>query len=419
MTFGTACSGIGSPEVAWSRLGWESRWAMEIDPFASAVLAARHPATRNIGDVTNVKGKQLETVDVFIAGTPCQSFSVAGKRTGLDDPRGVLVWEFFRLVRELRPRWFAWENVLGVLSIDGGRAFGAILGAVAELGYGFAYRILDAQHFGVPQRRRRVFLVGHSGDWRRAAAVLFERESLRGNFAQGGKTKPEIAGTLGARIGDGIDPTDFERNGGYIVSTGKLSHCLNAGAMGRQDYESETLVAHALCADGFDASEDGTGRGTPIIASTFKSNSGSDGFGSDPNETFIFESRFARNGRGAPDTICPPLKAQSGQTGKGDAAPVVAAIRTANTGANGHGIAMGVSHTLDAAMGQAVQQGATVRRLTPRECERLQGFPDDYTLIEYKGRPAADGPRYRALGNSMAVPVIEWIGRRIEMVDSL
>ena len=193
---------------------------------------------------------------------PARIFSVAGLRAGLAGDRGNLTLEFLRLAERLRPEWLVWENVPGVLSIDGGRAFGAFLGGLAELGYGFAYRILDAQHFGVPQRRRRVFVVGHLGDWRRAAAVLFERESLRGNPPPRRETGEGVAPTIAARpTGGGGLGTDFDCDGGLIAKA------LNAhGGSGRSDGESETFIAHALRADGFDASEDGTERDAATVA---------------------------------------------------------------------------------------------------------------------------------------------------------
>jgi len=168
MRGGTLFSGIGAPELAAPEIAW--RWCAEIDPFACAVLAERFPHIRNLGDVTQIDPSAIEPVDVVVFGSPCQSFSVAGQRGGLDDPRGNLALLAFALIgrirpRAARPRWVIFENVPGLLSSGGGRDFGAILGALEKCGYGFAYRILDAQYFGVPQRRRRLFVVGHLGDW--------------------------------------------------------------------------------------------------------------------------------------------------------------------------------------------------------------------------------------------------------------
>ena len=319
------CSGIEAATAAWHPLGWQPAGFAEIDRFPSAVLAHHYPQVQNHGDFTTIQADQLGgPVDLLVGGTPCQSFSVAGLRGGLDDDRGNLALQFACLAQRVQPRWVLWENVPGVLSSNGGRDFGAILGGLEQLGYGWAYRVLDAQYFGVPQRRRRVFVVGCLGDYRRAAAVLFERHSLQGHSApsrKAGQTAPTIPSR---RTGGGGLGTDFDCDGGLVAQ------CLSTGTGRRYDPETETLIAHTLKGEGFDASEDGTGRGVP----------------------YLFAS-------------------------------------------------------------------AAVRRLTPRECERLQGFPDDYTLIPWRGGVAADGPRYKALGNSMAVPVMRWIGERIAEADAL
>src|SRR5271165_4560693 len=180
MNYVDVCSGISAPTVAWGSLGWKCLAYAEIDRFPSAVLKHRYPETPNAGDFTKIQGDEYGTVDLLVGGTPCQDFSVAGLRAGMDGERVQLTTEFARLAERIRSRWLVWENVPGVLSIDGGRAFGMFIGLLGKLGYGIAYRILDAQFFGVPQRRRRLFVVGYLGDWRRAAAVLFERHSLSG-----------------------------------------------------------------------------------------------------------------------------------------------------------------------------------------------------------------------------------------------
>ena len=405
MIYGSVCSGIEAVTLAWEPLGFRPAWFGEIDPFCSALLAHRFPHVANLGDFTAI-GDDAGPINVLAGGTPCQSFSIAGRRGGLHDDRGNLAIEFCRLAGRLRPRWIIWENVPGVLSSNGGRDFGAIVSALAELGYGCAWRVLDAQHFGVPQRRRRVFVAGHLGDWRRAAAVLLERESLRGNLAARRATREGSTCATAPSLtssGRGVERVGESRGQDPVIAM-----ALNAkGGSGRLDGESETFVAHALRGDGFDASEDGTGRGTPLVATAFSAKDhGADAGplaptlramphdGSHANAggqvAVCFESRFARNGRGGPSGLVPPLKAQSGGTGRGDGAPLLA-----------------VSGTL------------AVRRLTPRECERLQGMPDDWTLIPYRGKPAADGPRYRAIGNSMCVDVMRWIGQRIRMVEAI
>jgi DNA (cytosine-5)-methyltransferase 1 len=177
MRYGSVCSGIEAASVAWHPLGWQPHFFSEIEKFPCKVLQHHFPSVPNYGDMTKFKEWPDVGIDLLVGGTPCQAFSVAGLRQGLADPRGNLALVYLGVVDKYRPRWVVWENVPGVLSSSGGRDFGAFLGALGELGYGWAYRVLDAQHFGVPQRRRRVFVVGHLGDWRRAAAVLFEREN--------------------------------------------------------------------------------------------------------------------------------------------------------------------------------------------------------------------------------------------------
>ncbi len=401
MIYGSVCSGIEAVTVAWESLGFRPAWFAEIDPFCSALLAHRYPGVENLGDFTAIQDSR-SPIDILAGGTPCQSFSVAGRRAGLDDARGNLAIEFCRLAGRLRPRWIVWENVPGVLSSNSGRDFGCIIGALAELGYGCAWRVLDAQFVGVPQRRRRVFVIGHLGDWRRAAAVLLERQGLCRDTPARRKPREEVAGSLGGGTGERGWCNDLDPSGAFV------SMSLNAkGGCGRLDGESETFVAHTLRGDGCDASEDGTGRGTPLVPTAFSAKDhGADAGPLAPTlramphdrshanaggqVAVCFESRVGRNGRGGSSELVPPLKAQSGGIGRGDGASLLA-----------------LSGTL------------AVRRLTPRECERLQGMPDDYTLIPYRGKPAADGPRYRAIGNSMAVPVMRWIGRRIQLADGI
>ena len=192
MKFGSVCSGIEAASVAWDPLGWEAQWFSEIEQFPSAVLAHRFPSVPNLGDMTKIHESEAfnnATIDLLVGGTPCQSFSVAGLRKGLTDPRGNLMLTFLSLAQRKKPRWIVWENVPGVLSSNGGRDFGTFLSALAECGYGFAYRVLDAQYFGVAQRRRRVFVVGYLGDWRPAAAVLFEYHRLSGNPSESRKKR--------------------------------------------------------------------------------------------------------------------------------------------------------------------------------------------------------------------------------------
>jgi len=215
MIYGSVCSGIEAASVAWHSLGWEAAFVSEIDNFPRAVLAHHYPEVPLHGDFTTIKDGDYRSIDLLVGGTPCQSFSIAGLRGGLDDDRGNLALEFLKLAQRLRPRWVVWENVPGVLSSNGGRDFGSILAGLGEVGYGFAYRVLDAQYFGLAQRRKRVFVVGYLGDWRRAAAVLFEPEGLRGDSAPSREKGEANAASLRTRTpGFGGQGTDWE----HVVS---------------------------------------------------------------------------------------------------------------------------------------------------------------------------------------------------------
>jgi len=435
--FATVCSGIEAASVAWNPLGWRARFFSEIEPFPCAVLAHHYSTVPNRGDMLKFKDWPDATIDVLAGGTPCQSFSVAGLRKGLDDPRGNLMLTFGAVAAKYRPRWLVWENVPGVLSSNGGRDFGSFLGLLGVLGYGFAYRVLDAQYFGLAQRRKRVFVVGCLGDWRSAAAVLFERESLCGHPAPrrearegtAGRAARSIAirgrdGTPQAELGDELANALLTPNGGRGgVGVGAVLAPERARALTtsnqRIDAETETfVVTHALTGEGFDASEDGTGRGTPlvpVVAGTLRArhnmNTCEDAMGGGllpvAFDTTQITSKANYSSPKAGDP-CHPLAA-------GAHAPAIAfggQMSTVQTDVD-------LSQTLQRKNPQAAAVGMQVRRLTPRECERLQGFPDDYTLIPHRGKPAADGPRYKALGNSWAAPCAAWIGRRIALVDSI
>ena len=466
MRYLSICSGIEAATVAWKPLGWEAAAFAEIEPFPSAVLAHHYPDVPNVGDFTQIKGDEFGTVDLLVAGTPCQAFSVAGRREGLDDERGNLTLEFIRLADRLRPPWLVWENVPGVLSLDEGRTFGTILGELAKLGYGFAYRIFDAQYFGVPQRRRRVFVVGHFGDWRRAAAVLFERHSLQGHTPPGRGQGKEVTGSLTSRFGrNGGTANDdinckrlipsltagppFSRTGNSRVETEALIACAVTAKWakgtggGAGDECQNLLVANTLRGEGFDGSEDGTGRQTLIPIDMRQAtrevkvrecNQPGAGIGNDGDPAFTLSAG------GLVQAACVMQGRWRGDDGRGyDRPPHVAdlpsldaqkvdmvasiAIRGREGGCNIETRSDGTANALRTPNGGrggegcgAVLHHSAVRRLTPRECERLQGFPDDFTLFPYRKKPAADSPRYKALGNSMAVPVMRWIGERIERI---
>ena len=508
----SVCSGIEAATQAWHALGWRPVAFSEIEKFPSAVLAHHYPGVPNWGDMTKFEDWPDEPIDLLVGGTPCQSFSVAGLRAGLADPRGNLALTYLAIVAKYCPRWVVWENVPGVytalshdapdprppeidLDSDDGpadgeevvvedwydsdedHAFACFVAGLQELGYGVAYRTLDAQYVrtrrfprSVPQRRRRVFVVGYLGDWRPAAAVLFERESLSGHPPPRREAGESAAPTLAARTrGGGGLGTDFDCDGGLIASTGDVSHCLNAGGMGRIDYETKTMVAHALRGEGFDASEDGTGKGIPLspeVAGTMKAVANSGGWSNSADHAaasyMIKVAPTLRAGGNATggdrpygtdvDT-CDSLVAEPivlMERGRGDGPNLETrqdgtanAILTPNGGRGGLGVGAvafnpkaggnktigksylddGSTYTLDTdCRSVAVQTAWVVRRLTPRECERLQAFPDDFTRIPYRGKPAdqcPDGPRYKALGNSMAVNVMDWIGERIAHVESI
>jgi DNA (cytosine-5)-methyltransferase 1 len=375
MKYLSLCSGIEAATVAWHPLGWEAVAYSEIERFPSEVLAHHYPQTPNLGDMTKFKEwTNVSDVDVLVGGTPCQSFSVAGLRKGLDDPRGNLMLTYLAIAKRYRPNWLVWENVPGVLSSNGGRDFGSFLGGLAECGYGFAYRVLDAQFFGVAQRRRRVFVVGYLGDWRLAAAVLFERHSLQGHPAPSREKRQGVAASTGAGVvGGGCDRVE---------------------------------VINALCA------ADAKGVGNQYLAD---------------HKCVVQPIALAENTIGR--------QPQNGGNGDGftDGGPMYTLNATGVHGVaqpiylmDQGGSVMNIEHDMTGTLRRethghepVVMQSMAVRRLTPVECERLQGFPDSYTDIKSKNKPTPDGPRYKALGNSMAVPVMAWIGQRIEQVEAI
>ena len=315
MRYLSVCSGIEAATVAWHPLGWTPAAFSEIEKFPCQVLAHHYPHVPNRGDIKQFEEWPNDPIGLLVGGTPCQSFSIAGLRQGLEDARGQLMLVYLGIVKRYRPRWIVWENVPGVLSAHEGRDFGTLLGALGHLGYGWAYRVLDAQWFGVPQRRKRVFLVGCFGDSTSAAKVLFESESLRRDITPSQRSQDKDS------EGPGRSPRgDIPNTVGALTDGAKNG----AGLNGQDAYTGRIIPANTL------------------TARMYK------GINTELNE---------------------------GQT------PIVS--------------------------------GSTVRRLTVTECERLQGFPDGYTAVGN----AKDAPRYKALGNSMAVPVVRWIGERIARAE--
>jgi DNA (cytosine-5)-methyltransferase 1 len=544
MKYLSLCSGIEAATVAWHPLGWEAVAYSEIERFPSEVLAHHYPNTPNLGDMTKFKEwTNVSNVDVLVGGTPCQSFSVAGLRKGLDDPRGNLMLTYLAIAKRYRPNWLVWENVPGVLSSNGGRDFGSFLGGLAECGYGFAYRVLDAQFFGVAQRRRRVFVVGYLGDWRPAAAVLFERHSLQGHPAPSREKRQGVAASTGAGAANSSAIT------ARMVAFGEYSDDGTASAMKARDYKDATdLVAQPVVVDraAFNQGKNaqykfraehsetmdslvargphavlqpipihdqatrhagkngektmGKGNGLGVghpgepmntltkgdrhavaqpIAYAFDSLSSNSMKSANPasgcNEVDVSKAldtsrgldpscnqggigvaqpiAFSRNDDGGDAThdLSPTMRVAGNAGGMLAAAVGTDIYNGAITGdvavpltnrADGTGTGptvmqpiclmdqggsvMNIEHDMTGTLRREthgheplVMQSMAVRRLTPVECERLQGFPDSYTDIKSKNKPTPDGPRYKALGNSMAVPVMAWIGARIQQYEDL
>jgi DNA (cytosine-5)-methyltransferase 1 len=410
MNYLSVCSGIEAATCAWHDLGWNPVGFSEIEPFPSAVLNHHYPQVTNFGDMTKYKEWKLDSVGLLVGGTPCQSFSVAGLRKGLEDPRGNLALTYCGILDHFRPKWFIWENVPGVLSSNGGRDFGSFLGALAELGYGFAYRVLDAQYFGVPQRRRRVFVVGCLGNWKVAGQVLFESDCLSRNNPKSREKRERVTSYL-------------ERGVAYGGSDGDCADTVTSkwakGSGGPSGNECGLFVAHNMSPftpSSFGGYSEGVG--------TLRQAGGDLGGGSETILT-VYETHPADSRVKEMGDVCQTVTSRWG-TGGGNV-PLVQAysIREDAKANNFSATPLEVTPALQALQPSVQSHHAqtfiagnmAVRRLTPRECERLQGFKDDYTVIPWKKGESPDGHRYKALGNSMAVPVMKWIGERINEVN--
>jgi DNA (cytosine-5)-methyltransferase 1 len=432
--YATVCSGIEAPAVAWDPLEWEQVFASEIEKFPSAVMEHHKPNVPNLGDMTKYREWPDHAIDLICGGTPCQSFSIAGLRKGLDDPRGNLALTFIGLVDRYRPRWVLWENVPGVLSSGEGQDLESFIRGMAEIGYFGAWRVLDAQWFGVAQRRRRVFAIFCPRDWRPAAAVLLEPESLQGNPSPSREKGERIAdsltvganqcsgrpedfveaeatvGSLCARTGLSRSAQDAQQ--GHLIDVPEVVGALSDGAHmggglngqdaysgriipcyandGRLDFESETFVVPIHDKATRHGGKDGRGAGNGLGV----------GEPGDPMDTLTSGDKHA---------VFSMMPMNSGKDFKARETDIAQPVCAAGPGLGNQG-------------GDAVLESTAVRRLTPVECERLQGFPDGYTAIPWRGKPAGkcpDGPRYKALGNSMAVPVIHWIGKRIQLMEEV
>lgn len=480
--FGSTASGIEAATVAWATLGWETAWVSEIDAAPSALLRHHYPDVPNHGDMRElphlIRDGFVSAPAVFCAGTPCQAFSIAGLRNSLEDDRGNLTLTYCEIADEIDKRRIAtgllpavhvWENVPGVLSTSD-NAFGCFLGALAgedcpvvpsgrkwsNAGCVFgpqravAWRILDAQYFGLAQRRRRVFVVASARNGFDPASVLFEFEGVRRDSPPSrGQGKDAAAGTL--RSTDGDSDVDHGRAGHLQPVAGTLNaNGKAAGSATQQDAESGLLLPIA-----FDSRQDCVSS-TELFGALGSSSPqaqavcihadaiGRTGEAITPSADAEGRVRLRNPGMGIiddgtsynlmasgqPHAVCitgditHTLKAEgfdASEDGAGRGQPIVTAFSCKDYGNDATRElaptmrAMGHSDSHANAGGQlAVQSGMAVRRLTPRECERLQGFPDDYTLVPYRGKPMMDGPRYKALGNSWPVPVVRWIGRRIQ-----
>lgn len=515
-------SGIEAATVAWQPLGWKPIAFSEIDPFPSTVLQHHYPDIPNLGDITKIDwSPYVGAADIVVGGSPCQSFSVAGKREGLAGASG-LMFEYIRAVRELRPRWFVWENVPGAFTSERGEAYRQLLSEMDALGYGLAWRVLDAQFFGVAQRRERVFLVGSLGTMR-CAEVLFERESLSWNHQSSRQKRQALTEEAQERVGEadhdsgclnpgetqsrrvypasGVYPTLSTRensgqsqesvflcqtaqtgSNGKLVKQDDVMNTLdrtNSTAVAALDFNptdarlryahddvSQTLTARAgtggnqvplvqvqplafLYNQGAKARSLGISEISPTLKTdhnpvvAFASNQRDEvrelevagALAAQPGikqQTYICRADGQTNameGENLAPTLTshakkdPPLIYPVDESE--EMKPVTLQIRG---GKPGGGKGALIQHDMSATLsthntqtlitGDHEKRDLTVRRLTPRECERLQGFPDDYTDIPYRNKEhAPDGPRYKALGNSMAVPVMRWIGERIHMVE--
>ena len=529
----SVCSGMEAASVAWHPLGWTPVGFSEIEPFPCAILKHRFPTVPNYGSLTAFQSWPLEpgSIDLLVGGTPCQSFSVAGLRKGLADPRGNLALTFLGLADKLKPKWIVWENVPGVLSSGGGRDFGSFLGALVELGYGFAYRVCDAQHFGVPQRRRRVFVVACLGDWRAPAEVLSLREGLRGYLEAGNKKRKGVAADAGASPTAGCwwDGGQVSQTLDAVLAKGQTMPEKNRFPAVLTPYTASSFAQYAEGVGTVRASGGDLGGGSETLLTEPRSHweggnihptlnqsaKGSGGVGSSNQELFsqggaylvpgepvpfrkskracsttdnetwvpadasntlnnfdlgdtrtthavvqhqmpgfvaptigasgppysrtgnerveaealaitfqphiVQASELRLRGQITEKSVCPTLTAGAKQ---GDTDPLAVHAVTFQPGnlrrEAGADPSFTTTTTLKASAGDQTPHVAippmAVRRLTPVECERLQGFPDNWSRIPWKGKPeeeCPDGPRYKACGNSMAVPVMFWIGSRI------
>ena len=420
-TVGSLFSGVGGFDLAFERAGFKVAYQVEFDTHAQAVLKRHWPNTPLFEDVRNVTAAELPAVDVLVGGFPCQDLSVAGRRAGLAGARSGLFYEFARIIEETGPEWVVIENVPGLLSSRGGRDMGAVLGTLSELGYGWAYRVLDSQYFGVPQRRRRVFIVGRAGAQSRSCAeVLFEPESVLGNPPPSRAQGQEVAGSPGGGTGSRGWCNDLDGSGAFV----NVSPTLRAGSNSTgghrppgTDVDTVETLAFAIqdCREiekrqnglgiGGDVAYTLDGTGAQALATCFES---------PPCQHDLELERLWAENDARLDVVVGALDSECGG-GK----------LTDQTVRNGHIIPVAywdggqLADTIDVSVlvkrqtmpekrrMAAVVGDSAVRRLTPKECERLQGFPDDWTAGQI------DSHRYRQMGNAVTAPAVEWIASRL------
>ena len=404
---GSLFSGVGGFDLGFERAGMTVAWQCEIDLRARAVLTRHWPEVPCYEDVKDVNAT-APAVDVLCGGFPCQDLSVAGKRAGLAGERSGLFHAFARVIEQVRPGVVVIENVPGLLSSNGGRDMATVVGTLGELGYGWAYRVLDAQYFGLAQRRQRVFIVGCAGgDTGRAAAILFEPESVRRDSPPSRTAGQGVAGTVGGSSqSGGFRTTDLDNNGAYVIQERAVSENLNAGPQGKGWQEEIAFTLEAR-------------QQAQIVASPLTGEGAAEGaWRGDGSDNIVFEPRYVRNGRGAPDKPSPTLHAGepmmltvgtlrgSHNPGATDATDAIVATDTL-AGTVGARDFKGAGSYRDGGIQNCAMVAGRVRRLMPVEYARLQGFPDDWNDW------LPDSARYKQMGNAVAVPVAEWIGRRI------
>lgn len=488
MIYGSVCSGVEAASVAWHDLGWNPSFFAEVEPFPCKVLSERFGASRplkpldpsesglsekeikqrnnwikaysdmpqegsiiNAGDFTKIQGDEYAAIDLLVGGTPCQDFSNAGKRAGWLGKRGSLTGAYVSLIERLRPTWFIWENVPGALNKGMRRGFFQFTQALSDIGYCSAWRVLDAQYVrvdgyprAVPQRRRRIFLVGYLGDWRPPAAVLFEQESLLGDSPPCRTKGKRTAGTLTGctRESGGIGLTNqeiFSQKGdsliteddyhaGFLPSQGKkaqgvgyeeeLSPTLRAGCTdygllsfnpqaGKKE-KSSLSIRDNLASTVIAAYPQAIAEHDTITISTGNTNANGKPYSEDGVSRTVTAS--------LDQAVVTTENEDSSITDEQEVFQEKADCLYAAYGTKWNGNAAAYNGSL------FIKQKTNVRRLTPVECERLQGFPDNWTRIPWRGKKednCPDGPRYKAMGNSMAVNCMRWLGQRIDMVDKM